>query len=224
MTVENLISIVAIAVGIALAINILNVVARQITNVFKGYGVKESKPQEPINVEVNHLLDLVASMINIPLSAPVAAQSEARTAEKIIRYIWERTPDCHQFRVNAAGMVSNITPPFENVTFESNGAMHFKLRLCKMGTFGFKNLLPEGVQLEALIAPEVIGAISAALMRDVSVEMSDDGQYLLLHVSGELKLKKNVLTTEEHDSEVGYVLGDDGELVQIDLFDDEAQR
>ncbi len=219
MTVDNLIPLLAIMAGIVLGLQVMNIVSRQVINAFKGYGVESTS--KPVEIDLTPMFDSIDRLLG---TDPPAANREVRSTQAIIRYIWERTPDCHHFRINTAGVVSNITPRFESVAVETNGAMHFKLRLCKVGTFGFKNVLPEGVQLEALIAPDVVNAMSAALMREVTVKMSEDGQYLLLHVSSELKLKKNVLSTEEHDANAGYVLGDDGELVPVALFEEEAQH
>jgi len=202
--------------GIAIGLEVLNSVFRVVKAAAKGYGVDSE--QHPITVDLDIIYEAVNRFFQ-PKNNTV--QAEALMTAKIIRLIWERTPDCHHLQVDRFGHVNIVTPRFRKVTVGHD--MHFEVRLCEIGPYGFKNALPQGVTLEALITDDVINAMSAALMRDVWAQINDDGQSLHIHVSGEMKPKKNMLSTEKHNSEVGYVVGDDGELLPVDLFDDEQK-
>lgn len=110
-----------------------------------------------------------------------AMRKEAKWIESLLKDVFRKTKGCHHIEANGKGKEITRVPKFQK-SQTGPDAHYFWLAASKKVMFGWKWLLPYGVNISNLTDDETIENMKAATKRDVTPVWSDQGQ-LIFRVS-----------------------------------------
>lgn len=99
---------------------------------------------------------------------------EARQIEQLLIHVFKHTHGCH-YTYRRDGKDITKTPRFNRVIVTPE-AHEFYVMAARKTWFGWRWMLPHGVNISTLSEPDVIANMSAATMRTVSASFSDGGE------------------------------------------------